>query len=189
MYTKFENNPSRGFWVIALTPLRAAGGFDVNHNIPRSFGYGGYNNEVAITISVSYWRCWRLLVWRTQVLKVVTLTALNGPEVTGCHWDSFWNTLLNKVHLKKSSAQIVFSTLPIYIMALFWHKLILPVLFRVTSLPLGQSYDCPSASEVTRKDMDQWITCILQQPDNITKTKQRHTKWRHILWDVLCTDN
>ena len=36
VYTKFENNPSRGFWVIALTPLRvagggqrAAGGFDV----------------------------------------------------------------------------------------------------------------------------------------------------------------
>ena len=26
---KFENNPSRGFWVLALTPLRAAGGFDV----------------------------------------------------------------------------------------------------------------------------------------------------------------
>ena len=26
MYTKFDNNPSRGFWVIALTPLRAAGG-------------------------------------------------------------------------------------------------------------------------------------------------------------------
>ena len=26
MYTKFENNPSRGFLVIALTPLRAAGG-------------------------------------------------------------------------------------------------------------------------------------------------------------------
>ena len=26
MYTKFENNPSSGFWVIALTPLRTAGG-------------------------------------------------------------------------------------------------------------------------------------------------------------------
>ena len=26
VYTKFENNPSSGFWVIALTPLRAAGG-------------------------------------------------------------------------------------------------------------------------------------------------------------------
>ena len=26
MYTKFENNPSRGFWVIALTLRRAAGG-------------------------------------------------------------------------------------------------------------------------------------------------------------------
>ena len=42
MYTKFENNPSRGFWVIALTPLRAAGGGRraasmKNHNIPRSF--------------------------------------------------------------------------------------------------------------------------------------------------------
>ena len=29
----------------------------------------------------------------------------------------------------------------------------LPILFRVTSLALGQSYDCPSASEVTLKDM------------------------------------
>ena len=26
VYTKFQNNPSRVFWVIALTPLRAAGG-------------------------------------------------------------------------------------------------------------------------------------------------------------------
>ena len=28
----------------------------------------------------------------------------------------------------------------------------LPVSFRVASLPLGQSYDCPSASEATLKD-------------------------------------
>ena len=27
--------------------------------------------------------------------------------------------------------------------------------FRVASLALGQSYDCPSASEVTLKDMDE----------------------------------
>ena len=31
--------------------------------------------------------------------------------------------------------------------------LILPISFRVTSLALGQSYDCPSASEVILKDM------------------------------------
>ena len=147
------------------------------------------NNEVAITISVSYWRCWRLLVWRISVLKVDKLTALNGTAVTAVTETAFeilcWICYISE----KLSAQIVFSTLPIYIVVLVWHKLILLIFYRVTSLPLRQSYDCPSASEVTRKDMDQWITCILQQPDNITKTKQRHTKWRHILWDVLCTDN
>ena len=31
--------------------------------------------------------------------------------------------------------------------------------FRVTSLALGQSYDCPSASEATLKDMEKQITC------------------------------
>ena len=31
--------------------------------------------------------------------------------------------------------------------------LIIPISFRVTSLALGQSYDCPSASEATLKDM------------------------------------
>ena len=34
-----------------------------------------------------------------------------------------------------------------------WYWLILLMSFRVTSLVLGQSYDCPSASEVTLKDM------------------------------------
>ena len=33
------------------------------------------------------------------------------------------------------------------------HMIHLPISFRVTSLPLGQSYDCPSASEVTLKDL------------------------------------
>ena len=31
---------------------------------------------------------------------------------------------------------------------------------RVTSLALGQSYDCPSASEATQKDMNKWIIVI-----------------------------
>ena len=33
-----------------------------------------------------------------------------------------------------------------------------PISFRVASLALGQSYDCPSASEATLKDMDELIT-------------------------------
>ena len=36
----------------------------------------------------------------------------------------------------------------------------IPISFRVTSLALGQSYDCPSASEVTLQDMGKLITGI-----------------------------
>ena len=46
------------------------------------------------------------------------------------------------------------------------HVVYLLISFRVTSLALGQSYDCPSASEVTLKDMD---TINLYQ----TTTKQK----------------
>ena len=37
----------------------------------------------------------------------------------------------------------------------YWiQRLPLPISFRVASLALGQSYDCPSAREATLKDMD-----------------------------------
>ena len=38
------------------------------------------------------------------------------------------------------------------------HLLILPICFRVASLALGKSYDCPSASEATLKNMAKYIT-------------------------------
>ena len=38
--------------------------------------------------------------------------------------------------------------------------MILPVSFWVASLALGQSYDCPSASEATLKDMGEYVTRI-----------------------------
>ena len=41
-----------------------------------------------------------------------------------------------------------------------WYWSILPISFSVASLALGQSYDCPSASEVTLNDMDEYITWI-----------------------------
>ena len=41
-----------------------------------------------------------------------------------------------------------------YIISFHWMYMIyLPISFSVTSLTLGQSYDCPSASEVTLKDV------------------------------------
>ena len=38
----------------------------------------------------------------------------------------------------------------------YW--LILPILYRVTSLALGQSRDCPNACEAILKDMDKCMT-------------------------------
>ena len=40
----------------------------------------------------------------------------------------------------------------------------MPISFMVTSLALGQLYDCPSASEVTMKDMGKQITQLYKEP-------------------------
>ena len=39
--------------------------------------------------------------------------------------------------------------------------MILPIFFRITSLALGQSYDCPGASEVILKNMGKYTNTIL----------------------------
>ena len=41
--------------------------------------------------------------------------------------------------------------------------LVLSISFEVASLALGQSYDCPSASEATMKDMSKQIMLIIQE--------------------------
>ena len=51
-----------------------------------------------------------------------------------------------------------------YIMSSLWVcGIYLPISYRVTSLTLGQSYDCPSVSEVTLKDMGEMTHAKLQQ--------------------------
>ena len=66
-----------------------------------------------------------------------------------------------------------------------WYRSVLPISFRVTSLALGQSYDYPSANEVTLKDMGKSSTCINGRWScNHNKTKHSHAV--HILWDILC---
>ena len=54
-----------------------------------------------------------------------------------------------------------------------------PIFFKVASLALGQSYDCPSASEATLKDMGKinWY-----QTHNKTQQNGHNV---HIPWDVL----
>ena len=47
--------------------------------------------------------------------------------------------------------------------SLWIHVIYLPIFFRVASLALGQSYDCPSASEGTLKDMGKTIWTKPQQ--------------------------
>ena len=49
---------------------------------------------------------------------------------------------------------------------------------RVTSLALGQSYDCPSASEVTLENMGKTTSNKPQQ-------KTTNTNCVHISWEVL----
>ena len=71
----------------------------------------------------------------------------------------------------------VHSVLSYCFMELRWICVIfLPMYFRVTSQALGQSYDCPSASEVTLKDMNE-----------IDQNKpQQNANNMHNSWDVLC---
>ena len=51
----------------------------------------------------------------------------------------------------------------------------IPTSFRVTSLALGQSHDCPSASEATLKDVGKHIASTTSTI-NMTKTKQSTAK-------------
>ena len=55
------------------------------------------------------------------------------------------------------------------------HIMYLPISFRVTSLALGQSYDCPSGSKVTLKDMGKSDSIKTQQSINHVDNS----------WDVL----
>ena len=69
---------------------------------------------------------------------------------------------------------------PLFCIALFQHMLPLPISFRITSLALGQSHDCPSASEATLNDMGKCIIWIYSAPwYDLTK------KLVHITWGFL----
>ena len=63
-------------------------------------------------------------------------------------------TLVYDIEYVSHAHILVLLSFDVFVFSLFWiHMIYLPIFFSVTSLALGQSYDCPSASEVTLKDM------------------------------------
>ena len=85
-------------------------------------------------------------------------------DIIHCHADCFYITVTVQTLMLLVSI-ITFPCFEVYELhvmklchcALSWFSgfiwLIWPISFRVSSLALGQSHDCPSASEVTLKDM------------------------------------
>ena len=57
------------------------------------------------------------------------------------------------LHMDYSTSQELYSWF-VFCFVLLWYRLILSIFFRIALLALGQSYNCPSASEATLKNMD-----------------------------------
>ena len=60
-------------------------------------------------------------------------------------------------------SKFIWITDPSCCVLLEFGKLDLPISFRVTSLALGQSYDCPSAGEMTLEDISKYVSTKPQQ--------------------------
>ena len=79
-------------------------------------------------------------------------------------------------YIEEYSIALIMHTLVLsFVLFWFYYQLLIhmsnsPIFSRVTSLALGQSYDCPSASEAILKDMGK-VTYITPQQD-ITKLYQ-----------------
>ena len=69
------------------------------------------------------------------------------------HWHTSDNLLYIPSNMHNSKTVLCFVLLWSYHHFLWINVVYLPISSRVTSLALGQSYDCPSATDVTLKDM------------------------------------
>ena len=138
-----------------------------------------------------YWRYHRLALnhwdksWKTPTLPdymegyesayTVELLLVVSKQVTidqisisGSH-SHMLNLILYTLYLNNYAYWLHF--------VVFWWWSILSLWFMITSLALGQSYDCPSASEVIMKNMTIYITCTHKQLITyITIAKQNTTK-------------
>ena len=88
VYTKFENNPSRGLWVIALTPLRAAGGGRLRRKIITSPDPSD-TGDIINTIVHS---------WENVVISLITLLHVRCGSVTRYHAHTFRTVVFGDCH-------------------------------------------------------------------------------------------
>ena len=93
---KFEKNKSRGFWVIALTWLRWAedAASTWNHNIRRSFGYGGYNWQTR--------EIWSKVINYLQIFNIIFSILLFLPEPSYWTRDAMITSLLRQNNIATS---------------------------------------------------------------------------------------
>ena len=86
MYTKFDNNPSRGFWVIALTPLRAAGGGRLRRKTITSPDPSDTGDIIMRKIMMS-----EVAIWRRQIhFYQINLQYFYSIFISVCTQGLFW---------------------------------------------------------------------------------------------------
>ena len=143
-------------WLPGSSLFRPISAFSISHRIcilvPYCCGYG------TLYVSILYMAWWRHQMETFSAL--LALCAVNSPHKDQWHVElwCFFYLHLNK-RLSKQSRRWWFETpsRPLWChcnwMILGGSIGCLPISFRVTSLALGQSCDCPSASDVTLKDI------------------------------------
>ena len=106
------------------------------------------------------------LCFVTFVVSICIHTLHIIPLHIKLNWDTktasiFLNTIIERLKCLKSLVPRSQNLkMPVQTTVAVWCWSILSISFRSTSLALRQSFDCPSASEVTLKDMGKWIIWI-----------------------------
>ena len=110
-------------------------------------------SETSITAPIMSYSVTVIIYWLGQVCHIRDMLQEQNPlgrSTTGMFsvahtYAEFWCALFSCGYIMRS--------LWIHESNLWIHSAYLSIFFRVSSLALGQSYDCPSASEATLKDM------------------------------------
>ena len=153
MYTKFENNPSRGFWVIALTPLRAAGGFDTETEM-SSF-WRNFN----------HWLHRKLPKWQLSVQSVIKISS---------KWQHFRFSGRKTITSPDPSDTGDMITILLQVMCFTCSQTIAPCnAICWNRPPLNQVYFTLHLSSPSKRAQDAIITSLWRQNDVATSF------WRH----------
>ena len=128
-------------------------------NICIIFWYARQNNKnIRQFASSLVWKCSQQL---TICVRVKNILCILHEKLLLLFYVLIRNIILikNWIYLTGSQLQCI-HTLFVHFCVFFWYGTcqFKPVSFRVASLALGQSYDCPSASEAALKNMGKCTT-------------------------------